>query len=177
VRRLRGLVGSHFLLCGSRGRLVLAQFPRRMLERSRRPKARGAIDVSRGCRLLKSQSGVRARSCAMSLRNPPMSRRKIELIYQGRRAGGVVGSLASSGKDRGHLVPREVTCIQMGTHHGRKKTLLILQFGCYRLLLGTAVGTLLHGGQNPGLLAFGHTAESHRCNQKCINPRIRYAAS
>lgn len=46
VRRLRALVGSCFLLRGSRGRLVLARFPRRTLERSRRPKARGAIDVS-----------------------------------------------------------------------------------------------------------------------------------
>lgn len=46
TRRLRVLVGSRFLLCGRRGRLVLARFPRRILERSRRPKARGAIDVS-----------------------------------------------------------------------------------------------------------------------------------
>jgi len=41
---LHALVGSRFLL--RRGRLVLARFPRRTLEKSRRPKARVVIDVS-----------------------------------------------------------------------------------------------------------------------------------
>lgn len=46
TKHLRALVGSRFLLRGSRGRLVLVRFPRRTLERSRRPKARVVIDVS-----------------------------------------------------------------------------------------------------------------------------------
>lgn len=46
AKHLRTLVWSRFLFRGSRGRLVLARFPRRTLERSRRPKARVVIDVS-----------------------------------------------------------------------------------------------------------------------------------
>lgn len=95
-----------------------------------------------------------------------MSRGKVELVYQGWWTRGVVGGLAGSGEDRGHFVSGEVACVDMGSHHGSEQTLLILQFSCYRLFLGTAVGALLHSSQNPGFLTFGHTAESYRWNQK-----------
>lgn len=97
-----------------------------------------------------------------------MSRGKVELVYQGRWTRGVVGGLAGSGEDGSHFVSGKVACVEMGSHHGCEETLFILQFGRYRLLLRTAVGALLHGSQNPGLLAFWHAAESHRCNQKRI---------
>lgn len=88
------------------------------------------------------------------------------LVYQGRWTRGVIGGLASSGENGGHFVPGEVACVEMGPHHSREQAMLVLQFRCYRLLLRTAVRALLHGSQNPGLLTFGHAAESHRCNQK-----------
>ena len=54
----------------------------------------------------------------------------------------------------------------MGLHNGGQKPLLVLQLGRYCLLLRSAVGALLHSSQNPGLLTFGHTAESYRYKQK-----------
>ena len=96
--------------------------------------------------------------------------------YQGRRTRGIVRRLSSSDQDRGHLVPGKVACVEMSLHNGSQKPLLVLQLGRYCLLLRTAVGALLHSSQNPGLLALGHTAESHRCKQKQHGrPTIRHA--
>ncbi|KOX67984.1 hypothetical protein WN51_07601 [Melipona quadrifasciata] len=101
-----------------------------------------------------------------------LTRRNIKLYsigictHQGRRTRGIVRRLSSSDQDRGYLVPGKVACVEMSLHNGSQKPLLVFQLGRYCLLLRTAVGALLHSSQNPGLLALGHAAESHRYKQK-----------
>jgi hypothetical protein len=99
--------------------------------------------------------------------------------HQSWRTGRVVGRLAGSREDRGDFVPGEVARVQVGAYDGGQKSLLVLELRCHCLLLRTTVGALLHGSQNPGLLALGHAPESHGCNRQakkfalCDGPWIR----
>lgn len=86
--------------------------------------------------------------------------------YQGGRTGGVAGLVTRSHEHGLHLVPGEVTGIQVGANHGAQESLVILELRGDRLLLRPRVGTLLHGRQDTRLLALRHSPESHGCNNK-----------
>lgn len=92
--------------------------------------------------------------------------------YQGRRAGGVAGLVTRPHEHGLHLVPGEVTGIQVGANHGAQESLVILELRGDRLLLRPRVGALLHGRQDTCLLSLRHSPESHSCNNQ-RNPLVK----
>lgn len=92
--------------------------------------------------------------------------------YQGGRTGGVAGLVTRPHEHGLHLVPGEVTGIQVGANHGAQESLVILELCGDRLLLRPRVGALLHGRQDTRLLALWHTPESHGCNNQ-RNPLVK----
>lgn len=64
---------------------------------------------------------------------------------------------------RGDLFAGELARFHVGAQHGGQQARLIVQFGGQRALVATVLRTLLHGGQNARLLAFGNATESNGC--------------
>lgn len=90
------------------------------------------------------------------------------LTHQSWGAVGVGGLFPGARQHGLDLVPGEVAGVEVRTHDGSQESLVILELGGHRLLLGPGVGALLHGGEDARLLPLGYSAEPDSCNREEI---------